>query len=223
MRNSNYIKNFWNITIITLSSAVFMVLLILVCTKNEGLNTFDNQIANYFYNNRIRFADYVFVILSYLGSTETIALFCLILLILPNRKKIGIPVTILTFISAALNLIIKLIVMRVRPEGYFLTEPTLFYSMPTSYSFPSGHSQTANVFYLSLTFLSFKLIKKESIKMILTIIATIFCFFMSFARIYLGVHFFSDVWAGVSLMVLILSTSILIARLSFNNALNIYE
>ncbi|HAJ77726.1 MAG TPA: hypothetical protein DCO89_01480 [Clostridiales bacterium] len=223
MKNSRYLKNFWNIIIIILSAIVFSFLLILVCTKNEGLNTFDNQISIFFYNHRVRFADYLFVILSYLGETPTIAVFCIILLILPSRKKLGIPVTILTFISAALNLIIKLTVVRARPEGYFLTEPTLFYSMPTSSSFPSGHSQTANVFYLSLAFLSFKYIKKDPIKILLTIFITLFCFFMSFARIYLGVHYFSDVWAGISLMVLILSSSILVDRFSFNDSLNIYE
>ena len=205
------------------SGIIFIILLILVCTKNSGLNTFDNEIAIFFYNHRIRVFDYIFVMLSYLGETKTIAFFCLILLILPNRKKLGLPVAILTFISAILNLVIKLAVMRARPEGYFLTQPTIFYSMPTSYSFPSGHSQTANVFYLSFTLISLKFISRESIKVFLTILITLFCFFMSLSRIYLGVHFFSDVWAGISLMILIISASMLITRLSFKSTLNIYE
>lgn len=217
------LTSFWNIVIIMLSFSVFVTLLILVTTNNSKLNLLDNQISNFFANNRVRFFDYIFVIISYLGQTKLIALFCAILLILPNRKKLGLPVTILTVASALINLIIKFSVMRARPEGYFLTQSTFFYTMPTSYSFPSGHSQTANLFYLSLTFFSLKYFRKNISKILLTIFVTLFCFLMSFGRIYLGVHFFSDVWAGVSLMIFILSLAFFIFRKSYNSVLNIYE
>ena len=163
------------------------------------------------------------MIISYLGETKLIAIFCLLLLLLPNRKKLGLPVAILTTASALVNLIIKVIIMRARPDGYFLTEQILGYAMPTSYSFPSGHSQTANLFYFSLSFACLKYFGHQWQKNLLTIFVVVFCTLMCFARIYLGVHFFSDVVAGICLMISIISISIFIDKKTNKCSLNIYE
>ena len=223
MNENSKIKNTFNLMIFVISLTIFVCMLILIATNNNSLQTLDNNIAFFCSKNRLRFFDYFFVIISYLGETKLIAAFCLILLLLPNRKDVGLPVVILTSISALLNLIIKIAVIRERPDGYFLTEPTLGYSMPTSYSFPSGHSQTANLFYFSLVFVSLKYFKHQWQKNILAIFTIFFCCFMCFARIYLGVHFFSDVVAGLMLMISIISISIFIDKKTNKCSLNIYE
>lgn len=217
---SNYI---WNLIIFVFSITIFFCLLILITTNNNSLQTLDKQIAFFWSKNRLRFFDYFFVIVSYLGETKLIAVFCLILLLLPNRKDVGLPIVILTSISAFINLIIKISLMRERPDGYFLTEATLGYSMPTSYSFPSGHSQTANLFYFSLIFVCLKYFNHQWQKNFLAIFSIIFCFLMCFARIYLGVHFFTDVVAGLMLMISIISISVFIDKKTNKCSLNIYE
>lgn len=212
MDKKSYSNSLINLIVIIISTTVFLGLLILVSIKNISLQALDEQIAYFWSKNRVRFLDYLFVLISYLGQTKLIAIFCFLLLLLPNRKDVGLPVVILTAISALINLIIKVIVMRARPDGYFLAEQTLGYTMPTSYSFPSGHSQTANLFYFSLTFACLKYFKYKWQKIILTFFVITFCTLMCFARIYLGVHFFSDVVAGICLMISILSIAIFINK-----------
>ncbi len=207
MRKSNKIL-LWGLIIA--SSMLLLQLLVLVVMNNEGLNLIDNGISSALAQNRVRFFDFFFVILSYLGETKTIAIFCIILLLLPNGKKLGVPVTILTISSGIINFLIKYLVLKTRPEGLFLTQSTLGYTFPTSYSFPSGHSQTANLFYFSTALLFSNRLKYNYQKNLLIFGTVIFCYLMSFGRIYLGVHFLSDVLAGICLMVAMISVSILI-------------
>ena len=196
--------------ILSFSFVMFLIYLVLVSTKNQGLIAFDQSIANYFYSHRIRFFDYLFVIISYFGETFSIVSFCALLLILPNRKNVGVPVTIITFVSMLLNLVIKYAVVRLRPQGLFLAEPTLFYNMPDGYSFPSGHAQQGVVFIMSLAILSGLQTKKIWKQTIILTSGIVLSILTCLSRVYLCVHFLSDVLCGLSLAILLLSVGYLI-------------
>ena len=212
-----------NIVLITSSIIVFAYILILVCIKDKSILIIDKTITTFVTGNRSRFFDYLFVLLSYLGETITISIFCFILLLLPNRNKLGVPITIITALSAIINFVIKILVMRARPQGYFLPDSTLFYTMPAGYSFPSGHAQTANVFYLSLTILLLKYFKTNLANILFITFALLFCILICFARVYLGVHYFSDIMAGLSIMIFVLSLGLYLIKNTKLNNLNIYE
>ena len=111
--------------------------------------------------------------------------------------------------SATINLLIKIIIARVRPDGYFLQNAPLGYTFPASYSYTSGHSQTACVFYLTFVFLINKYIKNDNYKILTISFAIILCVLTAMGRIYLGVHFFSDVLAGLILALAIICFTIL--------------
>lgn len=209
-------QKIFTIALACTSLALFVAILILVTTQNSWLLSLDGSIANFCHLHRTRLADYVFVAVSYLGETMVIAIFCAILLLLPNRKKLGIPVTIITIFSVGLNFLIKTLVMRSRPEGMFLTQDTLGYQMPDGFSFPSGHAQTANIFYVSLAYLLAKNSKKRWQKTMLWVLTPLFCVTMCVARVYLCVHFLSDVLAGIALMIFIFCISLLLAKKKTN-------
>ena len=88
-----------------------------------------------------------------------------------------------------INNLIKVIIARPRPEiNKLVTE--------TGYSFPSGHSITSMVFYGYLVYLTYKYINNKKIKIPLIIFLILLIPTIGLSRIYLGVHYASDVLCG---------------------------
>ena len=88
--------------------------------------------------------------------------------------------------QAVLN-ILKVIFQRPRPK----TEMYVF-----SYSFPSGHVFSATVIYGFCIYLAFRLIKNATVKWIVVTLLALLILLIGFSRVYLGVHWLSDVLAG---------------------------
>ena len=65
------------------------------------------------------------------------------------------------------------------------------------YSFPSGHSMVSTAFYGLLIYLIYKNVKNKYIKYTLCTILSILILIIGLSRIYLGVHYVSDVIGGV--------------------------
>ena len=209
----------WTLGIlISFCVSLFLIFFIFLLAKNENLFAYDEFILKFIFERRVRFFDYFFVIFSYLGETKVIAVLCIVLLLPPNRKQVGLPVAILTTTSAIVNLAIKYTVMRARPEGLFLVEPTLGYSMPSGYSFPSGHAQTGTVFYMSFAILQSFYANRRWLQHLLILSGIMISTMMCFARIYIGVHFFSDVICGLCLAIVLLCAGYIL-----HEKLNLYQ
>jgi membrane-associated phospholipid phosphatase len=89
-----------------------------------------------------------------------------------------------------LEVTLKLFFHRVRPEPFFN------YPLPASFSFPSGHALGSFCFYIVLAWLITVRIKNRGLKILIWILAAMLVFVIGISRIYLGVHFPSDVLAG---------------------------
>ena len=126
-----------------------------------------------------------------------------ILFILIKNKKIGLSIFSNLVIITILNQLLKRILQRPRPTEFRIIEET-------GYSFPSGHSMVSMAFYGYLIYLIYKYVKNKYVKWILIVLLSILICSIGVSRIYLGVHYTSDVLGGflvsISYLVLFIST-----------------
>lgn len=186
--------------------------------KNEIL-TFDVVIRDYVYLFRGPIITELMRGVTFLGSapflgTATIAT---TLFLLKNRKKDALVFTFILSFGVFLNIALKYLFQRPRPDFLPLANES-------SYSLPSGHSMNSFVFYTCISFFIFRKLKNKSLKIFLIGTSILLIFFVGISRIYLGVHYPSDVLAGFLtgllwfVLVLIFEKTILFFKL-----LSVYE
>ena len=122
-------------------------------------------------------------------SIATVMLFLFI-----KNKKIGLSIISNIVIIAVLNQLLKRILQRPRPTEFRIVEET-------GYSFPSGHSMVSMDFYGYLIYLIYRYIKNKYVKWTLITILSILICLIGISRIYLGVHYTSDVLGGFLLSI----------------------
>ena len=132
-----------------------------------------------------------------------------ILFIVIKNKKIGISIITNLGIITILNQLLKRILQRPRPEEFRIINES-------GYSFPSGHSMISMAFYGYLIYLIYKYVKNKYLKWFLITILGILIVNIGIIRIYLGVHYTSDVLAGF-----LISISYLIVYISIVNKLEV--
>lgn len=143
------------------------------------------------------------------GATCLIGLTIILFIIIKNRK-IGLLIGINLIIITILNQLFKFILQRPRPTEYRIINES-------GYSFPSGHSMISMAFYGFLIYLIYKYVKNKKLKYISITLISILIIFIGISRIYLGVHYTSDVLAGFLFSISYLIIYVLIAN---NKVLN---
>ena len=143
------------------------------------------------------------VITNFGGAITLIGLTIIFLLVMKN-KKMSFSILLNLAIATFLNIFLKNIIQRPRPDDFRLINET-------GYSFPSGHSMISMAYYGYLIYLIFKFVKNKKLKTFLITFLCILILTIGLSRIYLGVHYTSDVIAGFVLSVsyLIIYTSII--------------
>lgn len=127
--------------------------------------------------------------ITHLGGAIFLITLSLILLLIIKNKKIGILIWLNLGISVLLNQALKFIIQRPRPTEFRIINES-------GYSFPSGHSMISAAFYGFLIYLIYKNVKNKYLKWSLITLLSLVILTIGISRIYLGVHYTSDVIAG---------------------------
>ena len=174
--------------------------------NREDLTTFDPIFGNWLISQTTLTGDQIFSVLTFLGNALVISTGTALLGFWFARKKYWDKLFFLFGSvggSATLNLLLKNIFQRTRP--FFLHA----YLVDTGYSFPSGHAMISLAFYGALAILAVMMFKSRRAKILIVICAFLLSALIGFSRLYLGVHFLTDILAGWSLSILWLAVCVL--------------
>jgi undecaprenyl-diphosphatase len=134
----------------------------------------------------------LFDLVTYLGNTAVVAgiggLSVISLWFFKMRRSYAVGLAATLVGAAATGYMMKILVARARPGGLIPT------AIETSFSFPSGHALASAALYGFITFFLCKLYPEK--KTTVTVVAGVIILIIGFSRLYLGVHFPSDVIAG---------------------------
>jgi len=186
-----------------------LFILTFICVKYKvitNINLYINSLFSSVTNNfLIMFSKNIDIIFD-TTSMVIISIIIAVFLWIKYSKKDAIFLSITMLADALILLILKLLFKVTRPISNFITT--------TDFSFPSGHTTTAVVFFGILSYLVLKKYKNVNFEMLSTSIFMVLL--IGFTRLYLGIHWFSDVLGGILLGIFILTSSLIIKSILDN-------
>ncbi|MDQ0157428.1 undecaprenyl-diphosphatase [Robertmurraya andreesenii] len=159
----------------------------------EKLISFDSLIIAFVQGFETEFLTAIMKFFSFIGSTVSVIIISIgsalyLYYVLRHRREL-ILLAITMIGSTLLNILLKSIFQRARPEINQIV-------FEEGFSFPSGHSMAAFSLYGILTFLLWRHIKTRIGRGLLLTINSLMILLIGLSRIYLGVHYPSDVIAA---------------------------
>lgn len=171
------------------SLLLFSVIAYFVMTNNAA--GFDNPIREFFYGLRMDGLNTLLEGITYLGNWQSIVMVCLLLLAYDKtRIPYGVLGSTVAIADTLINKGLKQLFERTRPEDVV---PLIEQG---GYAFPSGHSVTSMAFYGMLLFLVQTRMEDRKKANALSVVLILLIALIGPSRIYLGVHYPTDVLAG---------------------------
>lgn len=180
---------------VVLLTVLFLILTFLVV---KGLTSgFDEYVYKEIFSIRNNFFDNFFKFITISANTLPVIIIGVVLFIIfDNKYKIELVFSLLTTLIT--NQVLKHIIVRVRPEHLKLIKQG-------GYAYPSGHTMMAIALYGFLIYFINKKIRNPIIKKLLTVLLVLLIIAIGISRVYLGVHYPTDVIAGFLIAIAVLT------------------
>ena len=178
---------------ILFTGILILYLIIIILLLRDNLQWFDLPLTMAVQSLESPLLTEIMKFFSFIGSTWVVIIIAFINIIFfffvfKYRSEVIFFVVTLSG-STLLNSLLKNLFERERPISHRLIEAP-------GYSFPSGHSMAAFTLYAVLAILLWNHLKTKTGKTITIIVLSLFIFAIGISRIYLGVHYPSDVLGG---------------------------
>lgn len=189
-------------SIFLVSLTIFIVFLVLIAKTNGlelGVDTFFKNLAYDTRGKKGGFVYLLFRIITEAGDKYIIAVLLILGLVYTRLDKRYLCFFIGIVLEVSLNTVFKHIYQRERPDEL------MRWMVDESSSFPSGHSSACGMIYpyIIYTFIVSK--DKKALKLPVIITSGVLLVLVPISRIILGMHYFSDVFAGIALGALVSS------------------
>jgi undecaprenyl-diphosphatase len=138
-----------------------------------------------------------------LGSTVVLLALCAVAaltLFWFNRRRIALSLTLTLVATMLANTALKVVFQRARPEPYYG-------DILETFSFPSGHSAFSCCFYMSIAAIAAAHAPTVAARATIFAGATVLIAAIGFSRVYLGVHYPTDVLGGVLVAIVTVATA----------------
>jgi membrane protein DedA with SNARE-associated domain len=161
--------------------------------NNDPLVQFDETVAAILHERATPTLTAFFLVVTALGSLEFLGLLGLVVtaIFVVQRRWLDLGTWLAALAGGVvLNQLLKTLFARPRP---FFEHPLV---LETSYSFPSGHATMSLIFYGMLAYFAVRALRTWRARTAVVFGAALLVLLIGFSRMYLGVHYFSDVIAG---------------------------
>ena len=175
--------------LVTLFGFSLMVIFIV----NQRITSFDSTVIAFIQGFETSTLTNIMKFFTFIGSFPIMLVIILVIslflyFILKHRLELILLWTVVIS-TPILNWILKQTFHRARPELHRLIDIG-------GYSFPSGHAMNAFAFYGILAFLLWRHIPNQTGRTILILFSSLFIILIGISRVYLGVHYPSDIIGG---------------------------
>lgn len=188
----------------------FIIWSINVILQTPFIKSFDNYLINAIYHHSTWSLNF-FKGITFLGNTDPTILIVVIFSIFLLWKRYYYATAFLIInkiLATSFNTIIKHLVERERPSHHH-------FIYAGGFSYPSGHSASAFALYISLFIIAWFVFKNLKLRVLIGISCIAMTILIGYSRIFLGVHYPSDVFGGYLLAATIVSFTTLLAQNMF--------
>ena len=173
----------------------FLDLAELVHGKSPKLQQIDMRVHDWAVHERNRDATGFFTLMTIIGGAAgvaTIAAITTIALVILRRFRWAIYVAFNMSIGGLFDVELKRFFARARPDEAEMLRHA------SGYSFPSGHAMGSTILFTTLSYLAIRTFPRWRWKSAALALGVTFIVSVALSRVYLGVHWISDVSAGIT-------------------------
>lgn len=193
--------------------AMLMSVFLWLCVKvyNQQTFDFDNDIFLWCHKYESTSLTNLAIAVTFLGSQTFLLPANIILglwfLFLHKKKAYAWKIALVSLSSSGFLFLIKYLVKRPRPDSPLVAA--------LHYSFPSGHTFTSITFFGMISYFVLRYLRSKTLAYFIVALCVLMVLFVAWSRVYLYVHYASDVIAGfcLGIMWLILAEWFLLGNL----------
>lgn len=184
--------NFKDKKMIVLYICMFLFIILTILVLTGVINPLDSYMESLVIGIRNDKLTIAMTNITNIARAYSLIAITILLFFVIKNKKIPLMIAINLVGVFLTSQIFKFVFRRARPDVLTLVSAS-------GYSYPSGHTMVSTAYFAFITYLLCKKVKRKIDKIGLIIFSSVMLLLIGFSRVYLGVHYLSDVIGGILL------------------------